>query len=63
MEPESPLDYECMVCLDLLKSPVKCNSCKKLLCEKHMIQLANKCPHCRVEPFKISAEESIEFKQ
>ena len=41
---------DCIICLELLNKPVRCQTCQKYLCQVHLPSL-NKCPHCRAEPF------------
>jgi predicted nucleic acid binding AN1-type Zn finger protein len=43
--------YECIICLERVKKPVKCSTCHKVLCSDHIKKLGNKCPNCRSTPF------------
>jgi hypothetical protein len=43
-----PSKYQCVICLERSKNPIKCNRCQKLICYGHVNKLNHKCPHCRL---------------
>jgi len=55
----STAELECIVCLDLLKTPVNCNTCRKRMCRQHLPRLLNRCPNCRTEPLATSINEDL----
>jgi phage FluMu protein Com len=62
--------YECVICLDRVKRPVKCSTCHKVLCQDHIRRLENRCPNCRTTPFRFYEDltftkivEGIELNQ
>ncbi len=53
--------YECLVCLDVVKKPVFCKRCHKMMCADHIIRLKNRCPNCRASPLELT-EDSLTTK-
>jgi len=42
-----PDELECMICLDIVKEAINCDSCKKLFCLADVKGFRDACANCR----------------
>lgn len=43
--------YNCIICLERVKTPISCIRCKNLICQNHLRKIDNRCPYCRLSPY------------
>ena len=50
--------FECPICFLVLKNPMSCVRCGKILCEEHVVAL-QECPFCKEKPFRTQVERGV----